>query len=52
MDVPLLDFLAVSLVEAEDPASGLALLPERNALNALGVPHAGALSTVLETAAF
>jgi uncharacterized protein (TIGR00369 family) len=50
--VPLLEFLKVSPVEEENPAAGLSLAPKGNALNALGAPHAGALSTVLELAAY
>jgi acyl-coenzyme A thioesterase 13 len=50
--VPLLDFLGVSSVDEGNPAAGLSLIPEGNALNALGAPHAGALSTVLELAAY
>jgi acyl-coenzyme A thioesterase PaaI-like protein len=50
--VPLLEFLAVSPVEEGNPASGLSLMPKGNVLNALGAPHAGALSTVLELAAY
>jgi uncharacterized protein (TIGR00369 family) len=50
--VPLLEFLGVSSVDEGDPASGLSLIPEGNALNALGAPHAGALSTLLELAAY
>ena len=52
LSVPLLEFLGVSAVEEGDPASGLSLIPQGNALNALGAPHAGALSTVLEVAAY
>lgn len=50
--VPLLEFLAVKPVDERDPASGLSFPPKGNALNALGAPHAGALSTVLELAAY
>jgi uncharacterized protein (TIGR00369 family) len=49
---PLLEFLGISSVDEADPASGLSLMPKGNALNALGAPHAGALSTVLELAAY
>jgi len=52
LSVPLLEFLGVSSVDEGDPASGLSLIPQGNALNALGAPHAGALSTVLELAAY
>jgi uncharacterized protein (TIGR00369 family) len=52
LSVPLLEFLGVSSVDEGDPASGLSLIPEGNALNALDAPHAGALSTVLELAAY
>ena len=52
LDVPLLQFLGVSAVDGDDPASGLSLIPTGNALNAVGAPHAGALSTVLELAAY
>jgi uncharacterized protein (TIGR00369 family) len=52
LSVPLLEFLGVSSVDEGDPASGLSLIPQANALNALGAPHAGALSTVLELAAY
>jgi uncharacterized protein (TIGR00369 family) len=52
LSAPLLEFLGVSSVDEGDPASGLSLIPQGNALNALGAPHAGALSTVLELAAY
>jgi uncharacterized protein (TIGR00369 family) len=52
LSVPLIEFLGVSPVDEEEPTSGLSLVPEGNALNALGAPHAGALSTVLELAAY
>jgi acyl-coenzyme A thioesterase PaaI-like protein len=50
--VPLLEFLEISFSDERDPSSGLSLIPKGNALNALGAPHAGALSTVLELAAY
>jgi uncharacterized protein (TIGR00369 family) len=52
LSVPLLEFLGVSAVDEGSPASGVSLIPQGNALNALGAPHAGALSTVLELAAY
>ena len=52
LSVPLLQFLGISLVDEGEPMSGLSLMPQGNALNALGGPHAGALSTVLEVAAY
>ena len=52
LSAPLLQFLGISSVDEGDPTSGLSLMPQGNALNALGAPHAGALSTVLELAAY
>ena len=36
LSAPLLQFLGVSSVDEGDPASGLSLMPQGNALNALG----------------
>jgi uncharacterized protein (TIGR00369 family) len=52
LSAPLLQFLGISSVDEGDPTPGLPLMPQGNALNALGAPHAGALSTVLELAAY
>lgn len=52
VEVPLLRFLDVSLVEGDGPewSLGLALTP--NVLNAVDALHGGAIATVLEVAAY
>jgi uncharacterized protein (TIGR00369 family) len=49
---PVHEFLGMTLVDEDDPRSGVSLIPKANALNALGLPHAGVLSTLLELAAY
>jgi acyl-coenzyme A thioesterase PaaI-like protein len=52
LGVPLLRFLDVSAVNPQDPRAGVSLAPAVNVLNAVDLPHAGAISTVLEIAAY
>ena len=50
--VPLLRFLGVSAVDPKNPRAGVSMSPTQNVMNAVDVPHAGALSTILEIAAY
>jgi uncharacterized protein (TIGR00369 family) len=52
LGVPLLRFLDVSAVSPQDPRAGISLAPAANVLNAVDLPHAGAISTILEIAAY
>jgi uncharacterized protein (TIGR00369 family) len=52
LGVPLLRFLDVSAINLQDPRSGVSLTPAANVMNAVDLPHAGAMSTILEIAAY
>jgi acyl-coenzyme A thioesterase PaaI-like protein len=52
LGVPLLRFLDVSPVDPRDPRAGVSLAPTANVMNAVEVPHAGAVSTILKIAAY
>jgi uncharacterized protein (TIGR00369 family) len=52
LSVPLLRFLDASAVDPQDPRAGVSMLPVANVMNAVNVPHAGAVSTILEIAAY
>jgi acyl-coenzyme A thioesterase PaaI-like protein len=52
LSVPLLRFLDVSAVDPQDPRAGVSLAPAANVMNAVDLPHAGAISTILEIAAY
>jgi uncharacterized protein (TIGR00369 family) len=52
LDVPLLQFLGVSAVDARDPAAGIELAQTPKALNAVDALHGGAIATVLDVAAY
>jgi uncharacterized protein (TIGR00369 family) len=52
LGVPLLRFLDVSAVDPQDPRAGVSLAPAANVMNAVDLPHAGAISTILEIAAY
>jgi acyl-coenzyme A thioesterase PaaI-like protein len=52
LGIPLLRFLDVSAVDPQDPRTGVSLSPTANVMNAVDVPHAGAVSTILEIAAY
>lgn len=52
LGVPLLRFLDVSAIDPRDPRAGVSLVPTANVMNAVAVPHAGAVSTILEIAAY
>jgi acyl-coenzyme A thioesterase PaaI-like protein len=52
LSVPLLRFLDVSAVDPQDPRAGVLMAPSPNVMNAVNAPHAGALSTILEIAAY
>jgi acyl-coenzyme A thioesterase PaaI-like protein len=52
LGVPLLCFLDVSAVDPRDPRAGVSLTPTANVMNAVEVPHAGAVATILEMAAY
>jgi uncharacterized protein (TIGR00369 family) len=49
---PLLRFLGAELVDEGDPASGISLLAGEQSVNAVDYLHGGAISTVLDVAAY
>jgi uncharacterized protein (TIGR00369 family) len=52
LDVPLLQFLGVSAIDARDPAAGIELAQTPKALNAVDALHGGVIATVLDVAAY
>jgi uncharacterized protein (TIGR00369 family) len=52
LDVPLLGFLGASLLDEEDPAEGIALVTGEHNVNAVDFLHGGAISTILDVAAY
>jgi uncharacterized protein (TIGR00369 family) len=52
LEVPLLRFLGVSPVDDLDPAAGVEFSQSAQALNAVDALHGGAISTVLDVAAY
>jgi len=52
LGVPLLRFLGASLVDDEDPAAGIALVAGEQSVNAVDFLHGGAISTILDVAAY
>jgi uncharacterized protein (TIGR00369 family) len=52
LSVPLLKLLDASLINAEDPAAGVAMRVTERALNAVDTLHAGVIATLLEITAY
>lgn len=52
LDVPLLSFLGASLLDADNPAAGIAFVAGEHSVNAVDFLHGGAISTILDVAAY
>jgi len=52
LGVPLLRFLGANLVDDEDPAAGIVLVAGDQSVNAVDFLHGGAISTILDVAAY
>lgn len=52
ISTPLLRFLGAEFVDAETPAAGISLLVGKQSVNAIDYLHGGAISTVLDVAAY
>jgi uncharacterized protein (TIGR00369 family) len=52
LGVPLLRFLGAELLDGDDPSAGLAVVAGDQSVNAVDYLHGGAISTVLDVAAW
>ena len=52
LDIPLHRFLGVHLVDADDPAAGVAFAADEPALNNVGVLHGGVVTALLDVACY